>query len=264
MPHATVKGITLYYEIRGSGAPLLLIQGLGYPGEMWFPQLPIFSEKFTTIIFDNRGAGNSEKPDAEYSIRQMAEDTISLLDHLAVSSSHIVGVSMGGLIAQEMAISFPERIAKLVLLSTHYGTGNGEATRSIWGELLSISTERMEEIIREKLPFSLAPEFYREQWEITHQIVKIRCINPQPADAFMRQFEAAKKFDAKERVKRISAPTLVVSGTEDRIVPIELARSLAKEIPGARFHEMKGAGHLAFIEKADEVNRVILDFLCGA
>jgi len=261
MPQVKVKGITLYHEIHGRGEPLLLIHGLGYPCEMWFAQLLIFSQEFTTMIFDNRGTGRSEKPDEEYSIRQMAENAIGLLDHLAISSAHIVGVSMGGLIAQEMAIEFPKRIAKLVLLSTHYGTGYWEATNLLWEETLSVSTGKMEEIIREKLRFSLTPEFYREQWEIINRIVKIRCVNPQPAYAFMRQFEAAKKFDAKERVRKISAPTLVLSGTEDRIVPIELARRLAEQIPNSRFYEIKRASHLAFIERADEVNRLILEFL---
>jgi pimeloyl-ACP methyl ester carboxylesterase len=261
MPYLAVKGITLYYEIHGNGDPVLFIQGLRNPCEMWFAQLPFFTKEFKTIIFDNRGAGRSEKPDEEYSIRQMAEDSIGLLDHMAISSARVVGVSMGGLIAQEMAIEFPKRIRKLVLLSTHYGTGYWEVTQSLWERLLSVSTRTIEEVIDENLRLAFTQEFYLKHWKIINRIVKILCVNPQPAYAFMRQFEAAKKFDAKERVWKISAPTLVLSGTEDQIVPIELARRLAKQIPNSRFYEIKRASHLAFIEKADEVNQRILYFL---
>lgn len=261
MPTSTVNGIILYYEIHGTGHPLLLIQGLGYPSEMWFSQVPIFSQEFSTIIFDNRGSGRSEKPNEEYSIRQMAEDAVALLNQLAVSSAHIVGVSMGGLVAQELAISFPKKVTKLVLLSSHFGTGYWEITQTLWEKILSTSTGDIQEVIREKLRFAIAPEFYQNQAEIINRIIKIRCVNPQPVYAFMRQFEASRQFDAKERVRQISAPTFVISGTEDQIVPIVLARRLAKQIPNARFQEIKGAAHLAFIEKADEVNRIILDFL---
>ena len=157
MPYISVNGISLYYEIHGSGEPLLLLQGLGYPCEMWFSQVPVFSKDFTTIIFDNRGTGRSDKPDEVYTIQQMAGDTIALLNDLGVPLAHILGVSMGGLIAQEMAIEFPDRVKKLVLISTHYGTGYWEATKAVWEQILSMSTGTLEEILREKLKFVLAP-----------------------------------------------------------------------------------------------------------
>lgn len=263
MPYVSVNRISLYYEIHGRGEPLLLIQGLGYPCEMWFAQVSVFSKEFTTILFDNRGAGRSEKPYDDYSIRQMAEDAIGLLDHLAVSSAHILGVSMGGLIAQEMAIEFPRRVKRLILLSTHYGTGYWEATKTLWKEILSTPAGTLEEILREKLRFAVAPAFHQRQWETLDQMIRILCLNPQPPHAFIRQFEAVKKFTVRERVARITAPTLVLSGTEDRIVPLAFARQLAQQIPQARFYAIQGAGHLAFIEKSDEVNQRILDFLKG-
>lgn len=263
MPYAFVNGISLYYEIHGGGEPLLLIQGLGYPCEMWFAQVPVFSREFTTVIFDTRGTGRSGKPDEDYSIRQMAEDAIGILDHLAITQAQIVGVSMGGLIAQEMAIEFPERVKKLVLLSTHYGTGYWEATKRLWEELLFPSAVTLEGMVGEKLRLVVAPAFYQRRWEILEQVVRIQCAAPQPPYAFLRQLEACKGFTARDRVARITAPTLVLSGTEDRVVPLALTRELARPIPHARFYAIHGAGHLAFIEKADEVNQRILEFLRG-
>ena len=261
MAFMSVNGLSLYYEVHGSGEPLLLIQGLGYSCEMWFAQVPVFSKEFTTIIFDNRGSGRSGKPDEEYTIRQMAGDAIALLNNLGASSAHILGVSLGGLIAQEMAIEFPERVKKLVLISTHYGTGYWEATKAVWDEILSMTSGTLEEILREKLKFALTPEFYRMQWKTIAEIIRIRSLSPQPPHAFIRQFEAAKKFDAQERVKLITAPTLVLSGTEDRVVPLALSQQLALQIPNSRFCAIDRAAHLAFIEKADEINQLVLQFL---
>ena len=119
---AKVNGIDIYYEIHGSGEPLLLIEGLGYSAWMWYKQIPTLSEQYKVIVFDNRGAGNTDKPDSEYSIEIMADDAAGLLRTLGIESAHMLGVSLGGFIAQELALRHPDMSKSLTLVSTNSGS----------------------------------------------------------------------------------------------------------------------------------------------
>jgi 3-oxoadipate enol-lactonase len=264
MPKAKVNEIELYYEVHGpEGAkPLLLIAGLGHSSKLWFRQVPEFSKHFETIIFDNRGVGQSDKPDEPYSVAGMAADVIGLLDHLGIEQAHVLGASMGGYVAQEIAIEHPERVKRLVLLCTHYGGPEYlELTGDLWKEILDVAGLSPEEIYRRGIKYSTTPEFFKNNEEMVKKLVRMRLEDPQPAYAFQRQFAAAAAFYSKDRLQRIQAPTLVLAGREDQIVPLELAERLTEAIPNAQLKVIDHAAHLLFIERPEEVNRAIIQFL---
>ncbi len=262
MPKVRVNGVQIYYEEAGSGPAVLLIQGLGLSGRFWYRQVPALAPYFRVITLDNRGAGKSDKPDEPYTIRQMAEDARALLDHLRIARAHVIGASMGGYIAQELAISYPERVEKLVLLCTHLGGPEYlAATQSLWREILNVFGLTLADIYRRGIRYSVTPEFFEGQKEVVEELVRMRLEEPQPPHAFQRQFAAATQFDARERASSIRAPTLVLAGAEDKVVPLEFVRKLAATLPKAQLKIIEGAAHLLFIEKAEEVNQAILEFL---
>jgi pimeloyl-ACP methyl ester carboxylesterase len=278
-----VNGINIYYEIHGEGESLLLIEGLGYSSWMWFKQIPDLSRKYRVIVFDNRGVGNTDKPDVEYTIEMMAEDAAGLLKALGQYPAHVLGVSMGGFIAEELALRHPDMVKSLILVSTSFG---GKYTMpmgsklwnsfaKLWGLMpdviqlggkgsapminsFGLTPERR---VRYGLSLAFTPEYFKTHNEEVDRIVDWRLANPQPLYAWKRQFIAAVGFDAADRVYQIKTPTLVVTGSEDRIVPAEISKRLAEGIANSEFITLEGTGHLLFIEKADEFNRIVLNFL---
>ncbi len=285
-PHSgTVKvnGIDLYYEIHGSGEPLLLIEGLGYSAWMWYKQIPVFSRRYQVILFDNRGAGNTDKPDSEYSIEIMADDASGLLRTLGTGPVHVLGISLGGFIAQELALRHPDLVKSLTLVSTNSGPRKRAMRNSqhvnglfkLWGILpgtfemggkasVPLGFEygiTKEDRIRYGLSLAFTPDYYRQNPEEIDRIVSWRLENPQPGYAWTRQLMAGMNFDSSERAENIHAPTLVLNGSEDRIVTPESARELARIIPDSRYVEIEGSGHLLFIERSDEFNEAVISFL---
>ena len=285
-PHSgTVKvnGIDLYYEIHGSGEPLLMIEGLGYSAWMWYKQIPAFRERYQVILFDNRGAGNTDKPDTEYSIEIMADDASGLLRTLGIGPVHVLGISLGGFIAQELALRHPDLVKSLTLVSTNSGPGKRAMRNSqhmnglfkLWGILpgtfemggkasVPLGFEygiTREDRIRYGLSLAFTPEYFKEHPDEIARIVSWRLDNPQPGYAWTRQLMAGMNFDSSGRAEGIHAPTLVVNGAEDRIVSPESARELAGRIPDSRYVEIEGSGHLLFIERSDEFNDTVMGFL---
>ena len=264
MSKARINGIDIYYETHGKGEPLLLIQGLGHSSKFWFLQVPELSNYFQTIIYDNRGVGESDKPDEVYSIAGDTLDAVALLDHLQIKRAHVLGVSRGGYVVQELAISYPDRVKRLALMSTHYGGSEYlEATKDLWAELLDVAGLSLEGIYRKAAKYLTSDSFYKNNPDMVDKMVAIRMANPQPGHAFQHQFQGAAAFDAAKRVSQITAPTLVITGTEDRVVPLWLSEKLASAIPEARFVPVEGAGHLSFIEQPALINRMVTDFLEG-
>lgn len=278
-----VNGIDLYYEVHGSGEPLLLIEGLGYSAWMWYKQIPALSQKYRVILFDNRGAGNTDKPDSEYSIEIMADDASGLLRTLGTGPVHVLGISLGGFIAQELALRHPDLVKSLILVSTNSGPGKRAMRNSqhvnglfkLWGILpgtfemggkasVPLGFEygiTKEDRIRYGLSLAFTPEYYMQHPEEIDRIVGWRLENPQPGYAWTRQLLAGMNFDSSGRAENIHAPTLVLNGSEDRIVSPESARELARRIPDSRYLEIEGSGHLLFIERSDEFNDAVMDFL---
>jgi Predicted hydrolases or acyltransferases (alpha/beta hydrolase superfamily) len=275
-----VNDINIYYEVHGEGEPFLLIEGLGYSSWMWFKQIPKFSEEYKAIVFDNRGVGNTDKPDSEYTIDMMADDAADLLSAIGLDSAHVLGVSMGGFIAQEMALKYPDMVRSLVLVSTSFG-GNSFKDSGLWSTfvtlwglmppILDLSGKGSgmvnsfgltpEEKIRYGLSLAFTPEYFKTHPEEVDQIVEWRLANPQPPYAWKRQFMAGINFNAADRVHQIGVPTLVVTGSEDRVVSPESSKRLAEKIPNSRLITVEGTGHLLFIEQAEEFNKIVLNFL---
>ena len=264
MPFHRVNGIQIYYEEHGSGYPVLLIQGLGYPSGMWFMQIPTLSRRFRTIVMDNRGVGKSDKPDEEYTIARMASDAAGVLRLLGIPKAHVVGVSMGGYIAQELALNHPDLVDRLVLMATSCGSPRYlELTKDLWDEVAKLAGLPPEQILRQGMCFAVTARFWRDFPEAIERSVGIRMENLQPLYAFNRQSAAAMNFDSRDRAHLIRQPTLILAGSQDRVMPPVLTEELAKKIHHAHFKVFPNAAHLLFLEEADAVNRAILDFLSG-
>lgn len=263
MPRIKVNDLELYYEIHGVGEPLLLIAGLGFGTWSWFRQIPEFSREFTTIAFDNRGAGQSDKPDAEYTIKMMAEDAGALLKALKIERAHVLGHSMGGYIAQELALHHPELVASLVLVSTSFGGKNAilmapETAAQMRSELEAEDTEGA---LRRGLSLRFSDQFIVEQPDIIDQFLALRRANLPPGSAWQRQFTACLGFETESRLASLRAPTLILTGGDDPIIPAENSNLLAEKILNSRLLILPGARHLAFVEHAKEFNRIVIEFL---
>lgn len=256
-----VNGVELYVEVEGDGHPLLLLEGLGYHHWMWFKQRPALSRRFRLISVDNRGVGHSDKPDEPYSIRKFADDAAAVLDALGIERAHVLGISMGGFIAQEFALAYPRRTGRLVLGCTSFG---GPRSIPVPPATLAVMTDRTgspEDIVRRGLAIAASPGYWDLHPEELERIVRWRLELPVPNHAYMRQLAAAAAHDAADRVGQITAPTLIATGDRDRVVPAENSDLLAAAIPGSRVVRYPGAGHLFFIEQADRFNADVEAFL---
>ncbi|MGQ9723501.1 MAG: alpha/beta fold hydrolase [Candidatus Jordarchaeum sp.] len=242
MPTLKVNDLEMYYEIHGeeNETPLVLIMGLGSDAKPWLLQIPEFSVNYKVIVFDNRDMGRTSKTDINYTIETMAEDTYHLLKKLEVEKAHILGFSMGGMIAQAFALSYPEKVRSLILCSTTPQGPKGLNILRMWNELI-------ETILH------IAKYLNIEQLAKYHHI--------QLPAAFIRQCEAVEKFDVTERLKDIKAPTLVLVGERDIIAPIWHAKGMASKIPNAQLKVLWGYGHPLFLENAWAFNKVVLEFL---
>ena len=262
MSIAHVNDIDIYYEIHGSGPPLVLIMGLRRNAEWWYRQIPELSKHFTIIAFDNRGAGRSDKPEMEYSIRLFADDTAGLMNFLGIPKAHILGISMGGYIAQELAINHPDKVNGLILGCTSCG-----GRRAV-----IMSEERMEkftankgltpeQILRKDMDLYFSDRFIRDHPERIEEFVNISLLYYQPADAFFRQLNACLKHDTVDRVSQISSPTLIVTGDDDYLVPSENSLILKELIPEADLELFAGCRHCFFMEESEKFNRSVVRFL---
>lgn len=266
MAKLTANGIEFYYEIHGHGVPLVLLEGLGYSSWMWYKQLDELAKHFKVIIFDNRGVGETDKPDMEYSIDLFAEDTAEIMAALNLEKAHILGVSMGGFIAQEFALQFPEMVNKLILCSTSFGGPNSipipQETLTIMmkggGQYNSI------EEIKEAIATALDQNNLDRHSDVLNKIIEEKMRNPQPKYAYQRQLMAGASFNAEDRIKRIYADTLILAGKGDRVVPSENAKLLHEQITNSEMRIIENAGHLFFMEEPEITNKLIIDFLSAA
>jgi pimeloyl-ACP methyl ester carboxylesterase len=261
MPNQRVGDLDIYYEIHGSGAhTLVTIRGLGSNLTAWYEQTPEFARHFRTIVFDNRGAGRTGKPDAPYSLHQMAADTAGLMDALGVKRAALLGISMGGMIAQEFALAYPDRLACLILGCTHFG---GRATTPAAPEIVAAvvageSANSEQQMLQLQAVF--ADDTIRGRRDVVEKHQQMRNLHPIPPFAFMRQIQAITQFDASERLGSIRIPTLVLTGRDDRLVPPANSRMIAERIPGAVLKELPG-GHLFFTEHPELFNPLVIEFV---
>ncbi len=251
----------MYYEIAGEGPPLLLIYGLAGRGKSFLHQIPVLAEHYQVISFDNRGIGETDQPEAAYTIPQMADDAAGLLDALGIESAYVFGISMGGMIAQELVLRHPGKIRKLVLGCTHSGRKHCTPSPQWVTDIFkSLPGKPRAQVVNECVPFNYSPYTQEHHPEIIESLYEVSVKNLQRGYAYANQLSAVYNFDAYDRLPEIQTPTLVVTGTDDVLIPPENSREIAKRIPGAQLIEFERAGHLFFAERADAVNQALLDF----
>lgn len=264
MPKAQVGDVGLNYDLRGRGDPLLMIMGLGASSAAWDPELlDDLARSFTVITFDNRGTGLSDKPDQPYSIEMFADDAAGVLDTLKIPRAHIFGVSMGGMIAQEFALRHASRTATLTLGCT---TAGGKHSVPPPPESLKVLTAPREgvpedEIIRRGWPLAYTPGYIQSHRAQLEAAIPRLLANPTPPFAFQRQLEGTYTLRTWDRLPQIKAPTLVITGAKDVLIPARNSELLAERIPGAKLHLIANAGHAFTTEGRDEFMRVFVPFV---
>ena len=266
MPTATVNGITMNYRDVGRGEPLVLIMGYMGTGDNWMFQGRPFRKRFRVVTFDNRGVGKTDRPDGPYTTRMMADDTAALMDHLEIDRAHVLGVSMGGMIAQEVALNHPERVRKLVLGCTFAGrqapSGYApEIQRAMGGgegytdeELVSAPVGKLTSTV---LSFSFNTFLFKM---LLVPLAKLR-IKLMGTEGLYGQLQACHTHNTLDRLPSLQAPTLVIAGTRDEIIAPQSSDVLASAIPNARLVKVEGGSHAFFMEHPRTFNREVLDFL---
>ncbi|HZO81138.1 MAG TPA: alpha/beta fold hydrolase [Candidatus Binataceae bacterium] len=264
MPTVRVRDINLYYESHGGGAPLLMIMGLGSSALSWEPALIAdLARGFRTIVCDNRGTGRSDKPREEYSIPAMADDAAALLDALGIARAHVFGVSMGGMIAQELALNHPARVQTLTLGCTTAGGRNAvpappESMKILMAPRAGLSDA---DIIRRAWPLGYTEGYIRSHRDVLEAAITRVLQHPTPPYAYKLQLDSTFKFKTYDRLPQITAPTLVITGAEDVLIPARNSEIIAERIPGAQVHIIPGAGHQFFHEKREEFVAALTEFL---
>ncbi len=259
-----VPGGRLHVEEVGSGGvPVLLINGLGHSHAGWRLQLEAFGARRRAIAFDNRGTGRSSKEPGPYSMEQFADDAAAVLDSLGVGSAHVVGLSMGGFVAQLVGLRAPERVRSLVLVGTSPG---GPEHVPVPAETLDAWTSNAhlppEEFVRRTMHFAFSEGWVEAHPDFVEELIAARADHPTPPECWRAQFVATGPFlVAGASVEEISAPVLVVHGDADRVVPLPNGLLLARRIPGAELAVVPGCGHVVPHERPEEFNRLVEDFL---
>lgn len=252
--------VRISYDVRGGGAPLLLVHGLGYARWGWAPVVDGLGESFTVVSCDNRGVGASDAPPGPYTVRELAEDAVAVLDDAGLDRAHVVGTSLGGMVAQEVALEWPERVDRLVLACTTPGVSGYTMPEQTVRLLLKVPTMPVEERLKRLVENALADP---ADPALVERIIAHRLASPQDPAAWQAQAAAGMSFDALGRLERITAPTLVLQGTADVVVDPRNADVLATRIPEAHVELFPGTGHLFFWEQPERFVQVVSDFLAG-
>jgi len=255
------QGVKIYWDEQGDGEPLLLIMGLGYPSDAWYRTRPVLAEEFRTIAFDNRGVGRTEMPPGPYPIAVMASDAAAVLDAVGVENAHVFGFSMGGMIAQEFALQYPQRVRSLVLGCTapggpHAVRADDAATKMLFAR----GTMTKEEAAQAAVPFIYDPSTPRTL--IDEDIEKRRPWFPS-AEAYTAQLQGILAWESYSRLSRITAPTLVIHGEHDRLVPPGNGNLIAENIRGAELVMLKDASHIFTTDQAEAAQSAIFKFLAA-
>lgn len=262
MPIAQVRDINLFYEVYGTGEPLLLIHGLGLDSRAWASQIAALSQTYQVIVFDNRGAGRSDAPATIYSTEQMAEDTIALLNLLAIDRVHVLGFSMGGLVAQVLALKYPTRVKSLLLVST--AARLPAMTQQViqgWTQLLKEKI-RPGTRMRLQLPWLFTDRFLQDSTQVDNLIeVSLHYPYQSTTHGFAGQVAACVSHNTLSHISQLSSTTLVLGGREDILIPAKASQELARKIPNATLQIVEGAAHNFFLEMPDRFNQVVLHFL---
>jgi pimeloyl-ACP methyl ester carboxylesterase len=259
MPTIRSGDADIFYESSGEGDPLLLIMGLGTDSKAWVLQVPEFSKTHRVIVYDNRGVGRSSTPAGPYSTAQMAADALAVLDATSVERAHVLGVSLGGAIAQHLALKAPERVRSMVLASTWAGPSEWRS-RLREMQLGIISGGGREALVRSRMLFVFAPPLFETATKFIRLVEQRMLEDSASLGGYLLHLDAAEGHDLRDRLGEIRTPTHVVTGRRDILVPFELSQEVASLIPGASFH-LFDAGHALQAETAVEFNASVLEFI---
>ena len=269
MPTARANDIEIYYEEHGEGEPLLLIMGWGGNAASWQPQLPGLAERFRVIAFDNRGVARTSAPDGPYSVRQLASDAAALLDALGIERAHVMGISMGGMIAQELALAEPERVDALVLGCTSPGGKRSAGQRRLKGDIASFHQTADEGGVNmhwfvEFMKLLWTDEALAKADSHMQDFVLSLIRFPPTLHGLQHQAGAVAAHDTYERLSHIRQPTLVMTGAEDPLIDPDNSEILAKRIPRAELRMYEGLKHAFHLERPDLINPDVIEFLSEA
>lgn len=259
MAYARNGDVRIYWEEEGSGEPLLLIMGLGYPLDMWHRVRPLLTQRFRVIMFDNRGVGRSDVPEPGYALADMASDAVAVLDAAGVGNAHVLGVSMGGYIAQNLALDHPERVSSLILGCTACGGPNAVfAEPEVLEALTTRGSMEPAEGVRVMIPFIYDDGTPREAVE---EDLEIRLRTFPTEKGYVGQLQAIMGLATWERLDQIDVPTLVVHGRNDRLVPHANGEDIARRIPNARLVSLPNASHIFFTDQPAAATAALNGFL---
>ena len=263
MPTIKAGDVNLEYYVEGDGPPLLMIMGFAGQANSWGePIMTRLRERFTCIRFSNRGTGASDRPETPFKIRMMADDAIALLDALDIKQPHVFGISMGGMISQEVVLNYPERVNGLVLGCTTPGYAHGEtAAPEVTAAMVPQPGLSVEEQVRNFWTAVCSPAFIESGAEFLNEMI-VTNLNLAPSlDTVVKQVVAIQTFDSFDRLSQIEAPTLVIHGDIDRLIPPANGDVLADGIAGVEKVTLSGAAHMFFWEQPEESATAIVEFL---
>ena len=263
MPYAENEGTRLYWDEQGAGQPLLLIMGLGSTSDLWYRLMPALSAHYRTILFDNRGVGRSAAPSGPYSITTMASDAAVVMDAAGVGSAHVLGFSMGGFIAQELALHYPEKVRALILAGT--ACGGREAVRAAPEVLVALEArgvKTLEEAFWMMAPYNYDPSTLPTRLE---EDLAASLRTPLQRKSYIAQLQGIASWPGSHsRLSRLDAPVLIIHGESDQLIPPENGRILANAIADAKVVMIRRAGHRFMTDQPEAASKAILSFLHNA
>lgn len=258
MPWATNERVRIYWEEEGSGEPLLLVTGLSLSMAIWGELRPYLAHRFRTILFDNRCTGQSDTPRSFFSISAMAGDAVCVMDTAGVSRAHVAGISMGGMIAQELALRHPERVTGLVLGCTHTGGLRSVRARPEVLRLLAAPLMAPGDKLAAMVPYLYHPRTPVERINADLQLMRD---NVPSIRGYLQQLTAILSWSSWSRLPAMQVPTLILHGDSDLLVPTENGRILASRIPGSRLVILPNAGHMFPTDQPELTRAALLEFL---
>jgi 3-oxoadipate enol-lactonase len=260
MTRVFANGIDINYQQEGTGFPLVLIHGLSDSSVLWVPLMRKLSRHYRTIALDVRGHGESEKLDMPYSIQLLSEDLLCFLQNLKVPSAHVLGFSLGAVVAQQLALDHRERICSLILLSP-FSYNDPDVRKNLERLRESVARGGLPAFFDEAIRLVVTSEFISTNTDAIAQMKK-ECVRINSPAAILRTIDACMNFNAKDRISQISHPTLVISGREDVMSPIHLAEQIHRSIKGSEWKIMEGVGHNLLVpDKVPELAEIVLEFL---
>lgn len=261
MPHADLNGIEIHYDVHGEGDPLICVHGLGCDRRAWLMQIEPFAALHKAVFFDNRDVGQSSLAQTSYSTADMGQDVLALADHLELESFHLLGISLGGMVSQQVALAAPERVRSLTLAVTHGGVGRAGQLR---GHLLGAYSRHLplEDRVDNLLYLCYTEQFFENQQ--MYELVRTALLEnpyPQPPEAFARQAAAGAHHDVRDRLGELTMPVHAIGAERDLMIPVWKSRELSSLIPGAQLTIIDGQGHGVQWEAAREFNAAVTKFL---